>query len=508
MKSLIRKFLNFECEKHVQRHSEYLRELHEDIDRKERRIDASVSKSVLRPRYWELNSAFNPFKTRLARKLDVYAYTLAKKIRTGDYAPMRAVTHFVPKDDGSKRVLNVFQLPDAALSRLVYKSLLSKNANRFSAYAYAYRDDKGAHDAVTEIYTEWKNNDRIYVAEFDFTKFFDNIDHNYLWRVMHRQGFLCTPEERAILESFLCSESADFDSYSSAAIVGRTRGIPQGTSVSLFMANIACWELDRALERLGVGFSRYADDTLIWSESYAKVVQAYDVIRRHSDLMDVPINLKKSDGISLVTHGPEGEIGTKSSVNYLGYCVSLSAISIKDARVARIKKKLSFLIYQNLLQPLNSGIFNTKRLGPIDWDYLVALSQCRRYLYGGLTDEKLRKYLRGQITSLNFRGLMSYYPIVSNAKQLQTLDGWLIHTLKQALRRRDRLWNATHGIKLPGPKPNWIEDIEHLTIWISSAGTTFDFRMPSFSLINKAMQVAMLKKGISGVSHPKSVYYS
>jgi len=39
----------------------------------------------------------------------------------------------------------------------------------------------------------------------------------------------------------------------------RERGIPQGTSISLFLANVAPWDLDRSLERLGVSFVRYAD---------------------------------------------------------------------------------------------------------------------------------------------------------------------------------------------------------------------------------------------------------
>jgi hypothetical protein len=42
-------------------------------------------------------------------------------------------------------------------------------------------------------------------------------------------------------------------------------GIPQGTSISLFLANVAAYALDRRLETLGVGFVRYADDTIIWS---------------------------------------------------------------------------------------------------------------------------------------------------------------------------------------------------------------------------------------------------
>ena len=98
---------------------------------------------------------FNPFNVRTTRKLTTYAKTLAAKIRTRTYKPMPAVIHYVPKGDGKRRTLNIFQLPDAAISNLVFKSLLQKNVGRFSAYAYAYREDKTPHDAVNEIFNEW-----------------------------------------------------------------------------------------------------------------------------------------------------------------------------------------------------------------------------------------------------------------------------------------------------------------------------------------------------------------
>lgn len=509
MKALLRGILSEECEKHVCRYHEYLDQLHEGAARVSRRLDLPLEKTILRPEYWSLDPKFNPFKVRSRKSLDRYSVTLARKIVAGTYAPQRAVVHYVPKNDGTKRELNVFQLPDAAVSRLVFKSLLHKNANRFSAYAYAYREDKSAHDAVNEIFLEWKHLDRIYVAEFDFTKYFDNIQQEYLWRTFDRHQFLCTPEERVVLEAFLASESATLINYISGSAARRQRGIPQGTSVSLFLANLACWELDRSLERLGIGFARYADDTVIWSDSYAKVVQAYDVIKRFGDLMGVPLNLEKSKGINLVTRMRTGEIAWKRDVEFLGYRIASTSIGIKEESAKEIKAKISFLAYQNLLQPLvRHKVYNDKRLGLLDWDYVVALSQIRRYLYGGLTDERLRKFIRGQVPRLNYRGLMSYFPLVNDRRQLSDLDGWLIHTLRQSLRRRERMWKSVKGKTLPGPTPDWIEHVAQLRSWTDASGISYDLRIPSFSLINSAMQIAIGKSGLSGVAHPLSPYYS
>ncbi|MBI4303555.1 MAG: RNA-dependent DNA polymerase [Chloroflexi bacterium] len=422
---------------------------------------------------------------------------------------MTAVIHPVRKEGGGDRETCVFQLPDSAVSRLVYKSLLSKNANKLSGCAYAYRDDRGPHDAVLNIFAEWKNLKRVYVAEFDFSKFFDSVQHTYIWDVLKRQAFLYTEEEEFIIKSFLRCKRAASNHYDLHGGQPRDTGIPQGTSISLFLANAVCFELDRELERLGVGFARYADDTLIWSDSYDKIVRAYEIINDHASHMGVKINFQKSEGITLITSpeqkGPE--MKAKHSVTFLGYDIGLDKISIAQKRVQEIKAKLSYLVYQNLLQPLRRGTYNRSRLAGIDLDYLVAVYQVRRYLYGGLDSYHLQRFLVGAIPKLNFRGVLSYYPVVDDQDQLRKLDGWLIHMLKQALVLRQHLWQTHAGITLPGPTPNWISQIADFKRYKSPNGHVYDLQIPSFVLINRAMQLAIKQQGVAGVANPKVAYY-
>lgn len=264
------------------------------------------------------------------------------------------------------------------------------------------------------------------------------------------------------------------------------------------------------MERLGVGFARYADDTVVWSDDYSKVVRAYYVIDECAAKMGVPINLLKSGGISLLSSsGRKEEIETKASIDYLGYEISLQRISIKEKRIAKIKGRISYLIYQNLLQPLKRRIFNWPRVaGPIDLDYLTAVRQVRSYLYGGLTDDKLRSYLAGRTPDLHFRGLMSYYPVVNDVEQLRKLDGWMEHTFHQALRARERLWRAKTNVPLPGPEPNWIERIDSLQTCPLASGETVDLRLPSFVLISRAMRLAISRRGLNAIANPASRYYT
>lgn len=508
MRALLRNVLKQECDKHVERHFEYLYQLTEYAKRKSRREGLAYKPTVkLRP-WWNAAPGFNPFKVRVVRKLNTYATTLADAIRRRKYKPRPAVIRYVPKSNGGRRRLNIFQLPDAAVSNLVYKSLLNKNSARFSAYAYAYREDRTVHDAVTEIFNDFRKLDRIYVAEYDFTGFFDQIEHKYLWQVIDSERFVISPDERYIVSSFLSSSACELPNYPSNA-QARNKGIPQGTSVSLFLANVACWELDRGLERLGVRFARYADDTLIWSEDYEKVVQAYYLINQCAKRMGVPINAAKSHGISLLTSsGKSHEMTHKTNINFLGYTIGLEHIAINEKKIRDIKSRISYLVYQNLIQPLKSGIFNDLRLiSGLDLDYATALRQIRFYMYGGLTQEKLNEYLSGKVANLNFRGVMSYYPVVNDIDQLAHLDGWVVHVLRQSLRLREKLWK-TQGVGLPGPKTNWIEQLDMFTyVTDPTTGKPVDFRIPSFRLMQRAMSLAISRRGIMAVANPASRYY-
>ncbi len=509
MKKELHNYLYAECKKLINRHYDYLFRLNNDIIRKQRRCDETIKKKIHIPEYWQIDKGFNPFYVKQKRKLEIYTYSLEKSLKQCEYIPKTSIIHPIPKASGGDRILNIFQIPDSAISKMIYKALLNKNVNLYSAYSYAYRDDRNAHDAINRINIDWKSKDRIYIAEFDFSKFFDNIDHDYLWNILQNYGFLYTEIEECVLRSFLNSSYADKENYSNSKLhEKRVKGIPQGTSVSLFLANIVCWELDQELEKVGVRFARYADDTLIWSDSYEKVVKSYEVITTFSKMMGVPINLKKSEGITILSEKKDEELKSKKSVIYLGYEISLKLISISNKSLKNIKDKISYLIYSNLLQPLINGIYNQKRLTLIDWDYITALAQIRRYMYGGLTDQQLWDFKNGKISKLSFRGVMSYYPIVNNVEQLKKMDGWLIYTLKQTLIKRQLLWSKKN-ITLPGPTDDWISTIDNTKDWTNpESGRTYNLRIPSFLLINQAMDISLKRSGITSLTNPKTVYYS
>lgn len=481
----IKKSILIECNKLIARHHRYHNSIHLSHRRDKKRITDAPQKEVHIPVYWNENKLFNPFYVK--KRVDAIAHSVAKKILNEEYTPHAPYNSTISKKGGGNRIISVYQIPDAAVSNFLFHSLMAKNQHRFSSFSYAYRQDRNVHYAIQDITVELQRHDRLFISEFDFSDFFGSIDHNYLFRQFSKNGFLFSNQEEKTIRQFLSD---------------RKIGIPQGTSLSLFLANMCCWKMDRAFESEGLRFARYADDTVVWSKRYDKICKSYDIIKDFSDETGVCINLEKSDGISLlVKPGVPSEFDRKKhSFNFLGYCIAVDVISIRKDSVNKIKAHISYLLYRHLIQPINGQKLRSVEC-PVpndDRDLFVAIQQIRRYLYGNLTDKLLEDYTAGKLNRLSFKGLMSFYPLVTNESQLRELDGWMVHTVYHTIQKRLALF-AKHGITYPEyffpfnvSKNDIVTSFED-TYFKNTLST---YRLPSFMRIYRAIKRGVTDGGL------------
>src|SRR5690606_6503196 len=131
---------------------------------------------------------YNPFY--VFKRKEQIAKSVSRKILDGSYLPNEPVVKEIPKPNGGKRKISVYQIQDSAVSDRFYHNLLSKNKHRFSSLTYAYRNDRNTHYAIQDIANELKQVPRIFVAEFDFSDFFGSINHDYLFSQLDLNAFL------------------------------------------------------------------------------------------------------------------------------------------------------------------------------------------------------------------------------------------------------------------------------------------------------------------------------
>jgi hypothetical protein len=495
-----------EAQKLIRRHERYAKDLTDSFIRQTRRTGVHRIPEIMRPEYWNIDAGFNPYLVR--SNFEKVGQSIRNSIRRMDYAPRNPVSYDVPKSGGGQRPVSVFQVADSAVSKQIYQSLLNKNQQRMSAYSFAYRQDRTVHDAIQHISSDLRNVPRIFVAEYDFSKYFESIEHHHIWDVMNSNGFVFTEIEKHIIDAFLNVGTCSIETYGSADVAERQRGVPQGTSVSLFLANVAAWPLDRALERLGVGFARYADDTLIWSHDYSRLCDAVDEVNSAASKLGAALNLDKSHGISILapTNAP-AEFSRKSEVDFVGYSFSLQNIRIRHESVRRIKRKIAQLIYANLLEAPKRGLIRSDRFAPnVDRDYVVLIYQLRRYLYGDLTEPKLRRYQRKIAPQLHYKGLMSYYPLVDDDDQLRGLDGWMLYNIEESIAVRGNILRAAGYVDLP--VPHGLERPVLLSLQAKTVdGDPLDLTIPSFVRVSKILRKAATRYGANAIGNLRASNY-
>ncbi|RQO72985.1 RNA-dependent DNA polymerase [Aquitalea sp. FJL05] len=482
-----------ECKKLIRRYHQYHNYLHLEHKRNEERLIINSDKIIHKPDYWNIDSKFNPFYVK--RKSKSIAKSIAKAIETRIYKPHPPFVRKIQKSDGGCREVSIYTIPDSVVSKLFYNRLLQKNKHRFSSFSYAYRNDRNVHFAIQDVSVSLKENSRAFISEFDFSDFFGSISHQYLHDQYDKNGFLIGEEDKYVINAFLET---------------RERGIPQGTSISLFLANMVCWKLDRSFEKAGLKFARYADDTIVWSDSYSSICRSFELISDFSNEAGVKVNTKKSDGISLLIKGDmPAEIHSKSAFNFLGYSIAVDKVSIKPNSVNKIKKQISYLLYKNLIQPLKQTPVNARLLPKPHGDkaLLIALAQIRRYMYGGLSTQDLIDFLNGGSGRIYFKGIMSFYPLIDDEKQLKELDGWLVSTVYRVIECRAKLVASktlvTYSCFPRGiPKNRFAIRMRRKRIM----GLTL-LEIPSFTLVYKVIKRGVTEIGIEKVMHPRSLDY-
>ena len=342
-----------------------------------------------------------------------------------------------------------FSIPDAALSRVLHSKIAPRNLMKQSANSFAYRPDRNIFDALLKL----KNSidkPKVFIAQYDFEKFFDSIPHAHLNRLINDpEVFLTTGVERHIISRFMKHQFATFDGHQLGEYETRQIGTPQGSSISLLLANLANAPLDKELERLNGQFVRFADDVVNIAYNYEDALRIENAFHVHCQVSGIKMNVKKSPGVFVLSPYSQ-ELRSKDSFTFLGYKISKRNFSISDKSVARFKKKVSRLINLYLHRHPRKSEFNINRSGQgYDYDLIGCIYEIRNMIYGGVSEYQIRSFLEAGIKLPQMKGYMAFYCLMDTVEDLKKLDGWLASTLYQAVRKRSYYLNAMGHLNNP-----------------------------------------------------------
>jgi RNA-directed DNA polymerase len=374
-------------------------------------------------------------KTEYAENLEANVKELVDRLQRMAYKPQPVRRVYIPKPGSDKlRPLGIPSLEDKLVQSALARILGAIYEEDFIGGSYGFRPGRSCHDALRVLSqtVEWEGTN--YIAEADIKGFFDNVDHDWMMRMLaHR---IADKRVLRMVKRFLMSGVME-DGETRAS----EEGVPQGGSISPVLANVYLhYALDLWFEKVyrngckgKAKLIRYADDFIVC------LTNKEDAMRFPAELAE---RLKKfglevePTKTKVLEFGRDAERHARArrakpeTFDFLGFTHYCSRT--KDGRRFRMKRVTSRKKFRAKVAALKEWLKRI-RMKPTQWIMQrLGLKLRGHYQYYGVTD--------------NYRGVARFYHEVR-----KLLYKWL----NRRSQRRSYTWAAFEDLlrALPLPKP-------------------------------------------------------
>ena len=166
------------------------------------------------------------------KNLEENLANLVKRMKNGSYRPNPTRRVYIPKETkGKMRPLGISSYEDKLVENAIAQILEQIYEPKFYNESFGFRPNRNCHQAVREIIEMVQYRKTNYVVEADIKGFFDNVDHEWLMKMLAHD--IADRKFLEIIDKFLKAGVMENGKY-----LDSERGTPQGNGASPILANI------------------------------------------------------------------------------------------------------------------------------------------------------------------------------------------------------------------------------------------------------------------------------
>ena len=243
------------------------------------------------------------------------------------FKPARRVE--IPKPGTTKtRKLGIPVIMDRIVSTSIQRVFEEIFEVDFTSSNYGFRRGRNQHQAIEYVKKKVEEGYN-WCASIDLKGFFDEIPHELILKLIRRK----IADERLVT---LIARALKAGVIVDGKFEKTTKGCPQGSPLSPMLSNIVLNEMDQELERRGLTYCRWADDSVILLKSERAAHRVSEgMIKYLEGTLNLPVNREKS------------EVAKFKDITFLGFRISGRRIKISNEAISKFKRRVKELTRRN-----------------------------------------------------------------------------------------------------------------------------------------------------------------